>query len=227
MIPSLFRARKSAATFPGVERRSNLFHDASTSRDDCKKLETRRKRRRRRRRRVWLNGTARRSAREARLDRVSFERRSSVPRKIIPLFLEDRVHDSGSRVRHRSTRGYARRSCWFSFALFGTGTNTIRERGEIARRGKDGGFWLEEGTISLHRAPSPSPPWNSLFRILNINPGKLLARQQSFALVTGLLFVALAISNSYGSYLYIYISGTCVYTRTRAPHATAKQWEVI
>lgn len=27
MIPSLFRARESAATFPGVERRSNLFHD--------------------------------------------------------------------------------------------------------------------------------------------------------------------------------------------------------
>lgn len=213
MIPSLFRARESAATFPGVERRSNLFHDASTSRDDCKKLETRR---RRRRRRVWLNGTARRSAREARLDRVSFERRSSVPRKIIPLFLEDRVHDSGSRVRHRSTRGYARRSCWFSFALFGTGTNTIRERGETARRGKDGGFWLEEGTISLHRAPSPSPPWNSLFRILNINPGKLLARQQSFALVTGLLFVVLAISNSYGSYLYIYIYPGRVCTRVHA-----------
>lgn len=213
MIPSLFRARESAATFPGVERRSNLFHDASTSRDDCKKLETRR---RRRRRRVWLNGTARRSAREARLDRVSFERRSSVPRKIIPLFLEDRVHDSGSRVRHRSTRGYARRSCWFSFAFFGTGTNTIRERGEIARRGKDGGFWLEEGTISLHRAPSPSPPWNSLFRILNINPGKLLARQQSFALVTGLLFVVLAISNSYGSYLYIYIYPGRVCTRVHA-----------
>lgn len=152
----------------------------------------------------------------ARLDRVSFERRSSVPRKIILLFLEDRVHDSGSRVRHRSTRGYARRSCWFSFALFGTGTNTIRERGEIARRGKDGGFWLEEGTISLHRAPSPSPPWNSLFRILNINPGKLLARQQSFALVTGLLFVALAISNSYGSYLYIYIYPGRVCTRVHA-----------
>lgn len=33
--------------------------------------------------------------------------------------------------------------------------------GEIARRGEDGGFWLEEGTISLHRALlrfAPPPP---------------------------------------------------------------------